>query len=152
MEPKGRQKGAKRSHRERKGSEKGAKWEPNGSQRVPKSNQNGAKWVSIWSKAPPEIPFPEQEWKSEEFCTKRVRQPSPFGSTFGPKSIKNAIENSFKNRSQIDAKTHQKPMPKVIAKKCVTIIEKRVFFTRVKTCFWAQNTVLLFKNKVREVW
>ena len=109
----------------------GAKWEPKGAKRMPKGVKGAQR-----------APFAEQERESEEFGARRVHQPSPFGSHFGPKSMKNGIENSFKNQSrksmekyakrlqngvQIDAKTHQKTMPKVRAKKGVSSIERRGF-------------------------
>ena len=45
----------------------------------------------------------------------------------GHEQTSKSMPKDPENGAQIDAKTHQKPMPKVIAKKCVTIIEKRVF-------------------------
>jgi hypothetical protein len=66
----------------------------------------------------------------------------PFWSRFGPKSVKNAIENSSQNRSrknmennikrlqngaEIDATTNKKPMPKHVSKKIMKIM-KIMFF------------------------
>ena len=42
-------------------------------------------------------------------------------------------------------------MPKLVSNKIRNIMNKIVFSERVETWFWAQNTILLFKNKVREV-
>ena len=132
------QKGAKGSQREPKvsqGEPKVSQGEPKVSQREPKVSQSSTK---MHNKV--------DVWKRSRKGAKRIRV-SFAGPFWEPFSIKNAIENSFKNRSrknmeniqkgsqngiEIDAKTHKKSMPKLESRKDQENHEISCFSERAK--------------------
>ena len=153
---KGSPKGAKRCQKWAKREPRGAKREPLGGPRVPKVSQGATKMHQ-------KIDLRKRSRKGSQ---KGLRIFGIlFGSLLGAISMKNTIENSLKNRSRKNMENNAKRLPKWSRNRCQnsskinakTGIEKdqenhenSCFSERVKPWFWAQNTILLFKNKLRE--
>ena len=148
-------------------NKKGKKLHPKWRSGAPKREPRWPKWGSG-------APLSEPGWprrrrtknRRGEFSFWTLRA-SSLGSHFSPKSIKNGIANSLKNPSRKNIENYAKRLPKWNRNRCQNSLkinakndnkegrgnhEKHVFSERVKTLFWAQNTILLFKNQVRGVW
>ena len=84
------------------------------------------------------------------------------GILFGQTSMNNAIDNSFKNQSRFvfdncARRLRTKVMPKSMPETSKNQWgkgnhDKSGFSEKAETWFWADNIIVLFKNKVHEVW
>ena len=115
------------------------------------------------TKMHPKIDLRKRSRKGSQKCPTGLYFLVPFWEPF---SIKNTIENSSKNRSRKNMENNAKRLPKWSRNRCQnsskinakTGIEKdqenhenSCFSEGVKPFILTQHTILLFKNKLREV-